>query len=81
MPFGKNEIKASVQYSQNNAAQLGNSIQAALGYDYNFSKRTTWFAVYSWIGNDHNRIATTNDTQNESSAYQQALQLGIRHAF
>lgn len=81
VPFGKNEIKASVQYSQNNAAQLGNSIQAALGYDYNFSKRTTWFAVYSWIGNDHNRIATTNDTQNESSAYQQALQLGIRHAF
>ena len=91
IPFGKSELKASVNYSKNASSQFGDAMQIAVGYDYNFSKRTAFYAAYAWIDNDGatgsdttgriGRAAVVNDTQNSGGIYQQAFQLGIRHQF
>ncbi len=90
VPFGNSELKASVNYSKNASSQYGNAMQIAVGYDYNFSKRTAFYAAYAWIDNDkaranengrQGRLAVANDTQNSGGIYQQAFQLGIRHLF
>lgn len=86
-PFGKHAVKGSFNYSHNSKNQFGKAWMLALGYDYNFSKRTNFYAAYSYINNDkanNNRLGRTNtvgDTTNSGFAYQQGFQLGIKHSF
>lgn len=51
-PFGKHAVKASFNYSHNSSSQNGKAWQLALGYDYNFSKRTNFYAAYAYINAD-----------------------------
>lgn len=92
VPFGKQAIKASFNYSLGDD-KYGDAWQFALGYDYALSKRTNFYAVYSIIDNDSEeknaagtitkkgRFAVTGDASNSGGVYQQAFQLGIKHAF
>ena len=103
VPFGKHAVKASVNFStatkdrparnadgtQNvNAIPYGGRAwQLAVGYTYNFSKRTNFYAVYSYINNKNQtktkvgRAAVVNDAQNSGGVYQQGFQLGLKHSF
>lgn len=87
-PFGKHAVKGSINYSQNSSSQFGKAWQFAVGYDYNFSKRTNFYAAYSFIDNDDannngrmGRNAVVGDATNGGGFYQQAFQLGIKHTF
>ena len=97
VPFGKQAVKASFNYSKNSSSQFGDAWQLAVGYDYNFSKRTTFYATYAYIDNDSasihawnheglaykriGRFAATGDASNSGDAYKQAFQLGVKHSF
>ena len=80
-PFGRHNIKGSLNYSHNKKSQFGKAWQIAVGYDYNFSKRTNFYAAYSYIKNNNARAVATHDFQNEGGIYQQGLQFGIKHNF
>ena len=86
-PFGKHAVKGSFNYSYNSKNQYGKAWQLAVGYDYNFSKRTNFYAAYSYINNDkanNNRLgraAVVGDATNSGGVYKQAFQLGIKHSF
>lgn len=86
-PFGKHAVKGSVNYSYNSKNQYGKAWQFAVGYDYNFSKRTNFYAAYSYINADkanNNRLgraAVVGDATNSGGVYKQAFQLGIKHSF
>lgn len=80
-PFGRHNVKGSLNYTHNKKTQYGKSWQLAVGYDYNLSKRTNLYAAYSYIKNNNARAAVTNDFQNEGGNYQQAFQFGIKHNF
>lgn len=90
-PFGKHAVKGSVNYSYNSKNQFGKAWQFAVGYDYNFSKRTNFYAAYSYINNDKmkdngvngrwGRDASVGDATNSGYGYKQAFQLGIKHSF
>lgn len=86
-PFGKHAVKGSFNYSYNSKNQYGKAWQLAVGYDYNFSKRTNFYAAYSYINADkanNNRLgrtASVGDATNEVAGYRQGFQVGIKHSF
>ena len=92
VPFGKHAVKASFNYSKGKS-EIGDAWQLALGYTYNLSKRTHFYATYAWIDNDEKqtnaqgvvtrqgRFGVTGDSSNSGGVYQQAFQLGISHRF
>ena len=89
VPFGKQALKASVNYSKagkQGNTKVGNAIQFALGYDYAFSKRTNFYAAYALINNTKasadkvGRSATVGDSSNGSD-HRGGFQLGVKHTF
>lgn len=93
-PFGKFAGKASYIYSDGNRSAGGDAQQFAIGLDYNLSKRTAIYSAYSFINNDDQRLAATGDASNGggyttsnpgnvgiSGAFQQGVQVGVRHSF
>lgn len=86
-PFGKHAVKGSFNYSYNSKNQYGKAWQLAVGYDYNFSKRTNFYAAYSYINADKannnrwGRDASVGDATNSGYGYKQGFQLGIKHSF
>lgn len=92
-PFGKHAVKGSFNYSQNSSNQYGKAWQLAVGYDYNFSKRTNFYAAYSYIHAEKAKInldgtyrrwgrsASVGDATNSGLGYKQGFQLGIKHSF
>ena len=85
-PFGKHAVKASFNYSDATINLGQDAYQIAVGYDYNFSKRTAFYSAYSFIDNDTsdrhpNRTAVVGDATNTGGVFQQGLQVGLRHSF
>ncbi len=91
-PFGKHAVKGSFNYSYNSNNQYGKAWQLAVGYDYNFSKRTNFYAAYSYINADKSKLngrvgrdAVVDDATNLGGAagagYKQGFQVGIKHSF
>ncbi len=95
VPLGKHAVKASVNYSKVKTQPIdhGKAMQFALGYDYNFSKRTAFYAAYAFIKNDKvqfdangietrsGRYAVTGDASNSGGDYRGAFQVGVKHTF
>lgn len=61
VPIGKHEILGSYIYSDGNRQAGGDAQQLALGYKYNFSKRTSFYSAYSWIDNSDKRLNGVGD--------------------
>lgn len=91
LPFGSWTGKASYMYSDGNS-KAGDAQQFAVGADYNFSKRTNLYGIYSFINNDGNRLNGVTDSSNSAAysagngyavggVYQQGFQVGVRHSF
>ncbi|MCL2075177.1 MAG: porin [Betaproteobacteria bacterium] len=89
-PFGKNVVKFS--YNENKAKDAGKARQFALGYDYNLSKRTNFYAAYAQISNKKGqRFTGVSDVYNDATfadpqtdlggSYRRGFQLGIKHTF
>jgi predicted porin len=82
VPFGKHAVLAS--YSQSKLKQngySGKSKQWALGYTYDLSKRTSFYAAYADINNDDGRGADVGDSSNVGDGYQNGFQFGLKHSF
>jgi len=60
-PFGKHEVLGSYIYSDGNRQAGGDAQQLALGYKYNFSKRTAFYGSYAWIDNSDKRLNGVGD--------------------
>jgi predicted porin len=86
--FGPNVIKA--MYGQ--ADDFGDIDDTgadvwAIGYDYNFSKRTTLYALYNQLNNDDNASYSANSGQGVGSAYSNpgddvdVFSVGVIHKF
>ncbi|MBL8421102.1 MAG: porin [Dechloromonas sp.] len=60
-PIGKHEILSSYIYSDGNRQAGGDAQQLALGYKYNFSKRTSFYGAYAWIDNSDKRLNGVGD--------------------
>ena len=58
--------------------------QFSLGYEHNLSKRTALYGTYSYLknkdGGTMSLVADANATRSDSGK-QQAVQVGVRHAF
>ena len=91
-PFGKFVGKASYIYSDGNTSAGGDAQQFAIGLDYNLSKRTALYSAYSYINNDDKRLSAVGDASNSGGysagngyaaggAFQQGVQVGVRHSF
>lgn len=84
IPIGVSEIRAAVSQYGTNVTGNPKSRKYALGYAYNFSKRTAIYATYARISNSGGAFASVapgangNPTINSASS---GFDIGIRHAF
>ncbi|MDR2364296.1 MAG: porin [Zoogloeaceae bacterium] len=92
-PFGKHAVLASYTQSKYSGDILDGekAKQWAIGYTYALSKRTNFYAVYSDINNDDDRLAGVDDASNGGGivnatddrigAYERGIQFGLKHTF
>ncbi len=84
VPIGSSEIKASYsQYKIRTAATSPESSKLAIGYGYNFSKRTTVYTAYGRVRNENGSTATVSLGAPAAVAGKASsgFDIGIRHAF
>jgi predicted porin len=80
-PFGAHKVlvsyinKKDKTDNQNDSAQ-----QLGVGYSYDLSKRTSFYAAYAAIKNKNNAKYTVGNSSNAGTG-SQALNVGLRHAF
>lgn len=82
VPFGASTVLATATYInvKPNGQQSGNAQQYALGYTYDFSKRTTFYATYDYVKNS-NELKNANVAFTTANNGNQLLGVGIRHKF
>ncbi len=81
IPLGKHNITSHFYYSHTNKNLFGNALQVIIGYDYNFSSRTNFYAAYSYIYADKGRYSVSDTFDFTGAGYKQALYIGIKHSF
>ncbi|MDR1890510.1 MAG: porin [Zoogloeaceae bacterium] len=93
VPFGKHAIQVS--YTQSKWDDFtddsaGKTKQWAVGYTYDLSKRTGFYAAYADLNNDNEkgnkagkvqRTSAIGDGSNGGTTYQSGFQFGLKHAF
>lgn len=77
-PFGASTVLASVGYVnvKENGSKANDATQYALGYTYNFSKRTNLYTAYTYVKADQSLKATATTLSGT-----QSFAVGIRHKF
>lgn len=80
VPLGPGSLMAS--YVRKNDKMLTNADanQAAIGYDYNLSKRTNLYTSYGRISNKNGAVYTVGNAT-EAGSGERALNVGFRHKF
>jgi predicted porin len=78
-PMGSGALLASYNRATLDGGAKGS--QAAIGYQYNLSKRTNAYFVYSDISNKNGAAFAVGDSSNGGEGYQQGLNVGLRHKF
>ena len=84
VPFGASAVQASLIRHQERAQTDAGARQAALGYTYALSKRTSLYARYAWIWNDANGrlgLATLATGGAASGSTDKLFSTGISHTF
>jgi len=86
--FGANVIKGYYGWTDDTGSINDSGADMwAVGYDYNFSKRTTLYALYTQVANDDNAGYTANSAQGVGSAYSNpgddvdVVSVGVIHKF
>jgi predicted porin len=81
VPFGPHKFIGSYIKKTGRGATDGvDADQWALGYTYNFSKRTNLYAAYGQINNDGGATYTVGNNS-ENGTGNKAFNLGVRHTF
>ena len=82
IPVGPGNILASYINRKDRTATRQNATEAAIGYEYNLSKRTVWYNVYSRIRNENNAGYTVGNSGDPTGGSgDKAFATGIRHTF
>jgi len=89
VPFGRNEVQFSYNQSKLKTARAdsyGKARQWAVGYTYELSKRTNFYAVYARLTNQKKdatylREAHLTDASNDGEGYRRGFQFGLKHEF
>lgn len=77
VPFGAHTLIGSYTHKKNKLVSDANATRYALGYTYDFSKRTNLYAAYSHIKNDARSMTATAVAGNNVNI----VQVGLRHKF
>lgn len=77
VPFGAHTLIGSYTHKKNKLVSDANATRYALGYTYDFSKRTNLYASYSHIKNDARSMTATKVAGNNVNI----VQVGLRHKF
>jgi predicted porin len=80
LSYTQSELKTARDESYDKASQV------AVGYTYEFSKRTNFYAVYAHIANDKKngtylRETSVGDAGNGGERYRNGAQFGLKHTF
>ncbi|MDR0529665.1 MAG: porin [Zoogloeaceae bacterium] len=93
VPFGKHTALISYTQSKLDDGTSGGTLlgkgkakQWALGYTYDLSKRSNFYAAYAKVSNEkhdgeYTRNISVGDGSNGGSGYQNGFQFGLRHKF
>ncbi|MDR0529674.1 MAG: porin [Zoogloeaceae bacterium] len=93
VPFGKNAVQIAYHQSKlddKTDKSAGKSKKWALGYTYELSKRTSFYAAYAKTTNDNaknahadkvQRKSYVDDSSNSYAGYQSGFQFGLKHKF
>lgn len=88
-PFKNHAVQLSYTQSELKTARdefYNKASQVAVGYTYEFSKRTNFYAVYAHIANDKKngtylRETSVGDAGNGGEGYRNGAQFGLKHTF
>lgn len=82
VPFGASTVMATAGYVnvKPNGEKSGNAQQYGIGYTYDFSKRTTFYATYDYVKNSDS-LKDAGYTFKTANSGNQLLGVGIRHKF
>jgi predicted porin len=80
-PFGAHKVLVSYVYKKDKTdGQNKSAQQLGVGYSYDLSKRTSFYAAYAAIKNNNDATYTVGNSSNAGTG-SQALNVGLRHAF
>jgi len=77
VPFGAHAIFADYTHKNNKRIDRADANQYAVGYTYNLSKRTNFYAAYTYVKNQETSTIDTEVAGNSVGT----VQAGIRHSF
>lgn len=81
VPFGANEIKASVSSYEVDTAGNPKTTKYAIGDVYAFSKRTAVYATYAYVKNSGGGTHALGGSVTSANASSSGFDIGIRHSF
>lgn len=81
VPFGASQFKASYSSYGTDAPGEPRADKIALGYVYNFSKRTLAYTTYAYVKNDGGSAVAVNGSVTAPNRHSQGFDLGIKHSF
>jgi predicted porin len=77
VPIGAHAIFADYTHKDNKLIENADADQYAIGYTYNFSKRTNFYTAYTYVKNQENSLIDTQVAGNSVGT----VQVGLRHSF
>jgi len=80
-PFGASQIKAAYSSYGPDVPDDARADKLAVGYVYNFSKRTLVYTTYAYVRNDSNSSVALNGSLTAPGRHSQGFDLGIKHSF
>lgn len=81
VPFGASDMKAAVSKYKTDAGTHPETQKFALGYVYNFSKRTAGYSTYARVRNSGGATRAINGSLTAANHGSGGFDVGIRHAF
>jgi predicted porin len=81
VPFGASEVKGALSNYKTDAGAQPESRKLAVGYVYNFSKRTAAYVTYARLRNSGGATRAINGAVTAANQSSSGSDIGIRHAF
>jgi len=83
VPFGPHKVLGSYTRRNNNFAGIGNANEFAIGYTYDFSKRTNFYTSYGYTRNDTGSVVgiALNSPPPVPGNDPKLFNIGVRHRF
>ena len=79
--MGAGTVNASYNRATVDGTVHGNANKYALGYTYDLSKRTSLYAVVSYLDSDNGYVASLNNDMGSEKTSITGVQFGMTHNF